>query len=216
MTVDTDVLCVDECGRPATEARPDADGVDELVCRYHWWMPEGDKTSRAIEPHRYTLTRGGWDPTLPSFPMWEGERPPGDLVWIMLNPSTASDVADDNTIRRVIGFSQRFGYARAVVVNLFAYRTSDPDRLRRERHAGVDVVGPHNDEVIELAATYGQTVVAGWGAQPGIADRARQVREIVERTGKPLHCLGTTQRGDPRHPLFMPGSSTLSVWSPWA
>lgn len=213
-----DVLCADGCGQPATDERPTDDlagtaGV-ELVCRYHLWLPEGPFASRAIDPYRYTLSRGGWTSPLPAFPAWDGERPPGDLVWIMLNPSTATADADDNTIRRVVGFTKGFGYARAVVVNLFAYRVTDPDVLAARVKAGVDVVGPDNDEVISLIAANAQTVVAAWGAQPRIAERVAAVRALVEATGKPLHCVGVSAKGHPRHPLMQRADAPLTRWEP--
>ena len=68
--------------------------------------------------YRYALSR-----------TWEG--PIWSLAFIMLNPSTADATEDDPTIRKCIGFAQRNGCNAIEVVNLFAFRATDPNDLRR-------------------------------------------------------------------------------------
>src|ERR1035438_9318557 len=51
------------------------------------------------------------------------------VCWIMLNPSTADAVTDDPTVRKVIGFSQCWGFSKAVVVNLIPTIATDPREL---------------------------------------------------------------------------------------
>ena len=47
----------------------------------------------------------------------------------MLNPSTADDKEDDNTIIRCINFANDWGYGGLMVGNLFTYRTTYPKEL---------------------------------------------------------------------------------------
>src|SRR5690348_16775302 len=49
----------------------------------------------------------------------------GSLAWIMINPSTADGLLDDATIRKVRGFTERLGFGRWFVINLFAFRAVD-------------------------------------------------------------------------------------------
>lgn len=140
----------------------------------------------------------------------------GDPAWftfVMLNPSTADSTEDDPTIRRCVGFAKREGYTSLVVANLYAWRATDP----RELLTAVDPVGPDNDtylrKLLEAARDDVPTrpVVAAWGAN---AQPARVVafRELADRIGVPLWCLGTTKRGAPRHPLYVAGDAPLVRW----
>ena len=94
-----------------------------------------------------------------------------------------------------------------MAANLFGLRSTDPKGLL----STPDPVGPDNDQIVEASIARAALVVVGWGAFPVAADRARRVVELAG--GKPLHCLGTTKDGHPRHPLYLPGSAELQPWS---
>ena len=131
----------------------------------------------------------------------------------MLNPSTADAYQDDPTIRRCIGFAQDMGYGGIEVVNLFAYRTSDPKTLKAVLKNGGDAVGPRNDIAIRDALV-NVNPVCGWGAMPGIEWRVKQVVGIIERSGLKPTCLARTSRGQPRHPLYLKKTCRPYVFSP--
>jgi len=133
---------------------------------------------------------------------------PGTVVWAMLNPSTADETVLDPTLRRCKGFTQRFGYARFEVVNLFAYRSTDPGALPIVR----DPVGPANDEIIAKAFADAELVVVGWGSFQMVERRALRIAELAAAAGKQLHCLGVTKQGHPRHPLYLAGNTELRSW----
>jgi hypothetical protein len=61
-------------------------------------------------------------------------------VFIMLNPSTADAMTDEPTIRRCIGFARCRGCGQLLVLNLFAFRATDPADLKR----AADPIGPEN------------------------------------------------------------------------
>ncbi|MEO7003154.1 MAG: DUF1643 domain-containing protein [Ktedonobacterales bacterium] len=67
-----------------------------------------------VGDYRYLLWRT-WDEAQPR------------LLWAMLNPSTPD--GEDPTVRRCKDFSQRWGYGSMEIVNLFAYRTSNPQNV---------------------------------------------------------------------------------------
>lgn len=130
------------------------------------------------------------------------------LVFVMLNPSTADAEQDDPTIRRCIGFAKREGAAGIHVVNLFAYRATNPAELFR---CPVDVVGPDNHRHLRSAGELGGPVVAAWGSHP--AATHLQVRWAQHALRVPLKCLGTTASGAPRHPLYIRGDQPLTDYA---
>lgn len=131
------------------------------------------------------------------------------LRFVMLNPSTADADQDDPTIRRCVGFAKREGYAGAIIVNLYAFRATDPKDLAAAGYP----VGPHNRAILSNhlydSRMGGHPVVAAWGvnARP---DRVRDVLSLVP--GVDWRCLGTTKDGHPRHPLYVRGDQPLDVF----
>ncbi len=131
--------------------------------------------------YRYELVRA-WDDSKPL------------LTWCMLNPSTADETVDDPTIRKCIGFADRWGYGSIRVVNLFALRATEPRELKWHP----DPVGPENESV--LSALTGD-VVAAWGGSIPRTPRADILARLALRSAR--WCLGTTRAGEPRHPLML-------------
>jgi hypothetical protein len=127
------------------------------------------------------------------------------VTWIMLNPSTADASVNDPTIRRCIGFSRAWNFAGLAVVNLFAFRSTDPKALKTVD----DPVGPDNHAAIHDAVVRSRLVVAAWGAHEFVNGRAGEVRETIAEIGRPLLCLGKTKAGHPRHPLYVSTAQSL-------
>lgn len=153
--------------------------------------------------YRYALERR-WDQHL--------VPPTVELVtFVMLNPSTADAEVDDRTIGRCVGFARTLGAYALGVVNLYAYRATDPAEL----WTVPDPAGPLNDRAIrayaQAAADAGTPIIAAWGANAR-PDRVDAVVDLIANTGAKLSALGTTKDGAPRHPLYLRASATLSPW----
>jgi hypothetical protein len=135
---------------------------------------------------RYHLLRR-WAPDLPT------------CTFVMLNPSTANGQHDDPTIRACMRWARVLGCGTLEVVNLFAYRTSDPKRL-----VGLaldDAVGRYNNGYILHACHRAKVIVVAWGGLALAQERATEVGHmLVANNHKPI-CLGVTQDGSPKHPL---------------
>lgn len=133
--------------------------------------------------------------------VWDLDLPP--LIFIGLNPSTADALQDDPTIRRCVGFARDNGFGSTVMVNLFAFRATEPKVMK----LAADPIGPANDDwlvaAFKRAQESGGKVIAAWGAHGQYKDRDYHVADLAERGGVNLWCLGKTQAGDPRHPLYI-------------
>ena len=128
-------------------------------------------------------------------------------VWIMLNPSTADEKAADPTIKRCAGYSQAWGFGGLVVVNLFAWRATDPAELK----VAADPIGPLADEAILKMAIDAPLVICAWGAHGSLYNREAEVVGLLQPHSKRLNlkCFGFTNGGQPKHPLRLPKDAPL-------
>ena len=147
---------------------------------------------------------------------------------VMKNPSSADEHNADTTIRRVEEYVHRNfrSAATLTVLNLFAYRATDPRDVKRARHrSGLDsIVGAGNDAAIAATVDASDDVVLGWGARSGIDQgdyerRIRQVAVILHPHRRRLwHINDLTIDAHPRHALQWaynsPKSRLPSNW-PW-
>lgn len=136
--------------------------------------------------YRYTLKR-----------IWAAER--RNVAWIGLNPSTADERQLDPTLRRVLGYSQAWGYGSFTMLNLFAYRATDPMQMRR----AFDPIGPDNNDHIVHEIHVASAVIACWGSHGDFLSRGAEVKEMIQREGIPLYYLSLTKAGNPGHPLYL-------------
>ncbi|MEO0939341.1 MAG: DUF1643 domain-containing protein [Pseudomonadota bacterium] len=169
-----------------------------MITRTH---TKGDAPSVAIysdcERYRYSLTRT-WDAT--------GRQ----VGFVMLNPSTATEVQNDPTVERCERRARALGYGAFRVTNIFAWRDTDPRAMR----ASADPIGPANDAAIKEAATWAHDTIAAWGTHGAHLGRGAQVGALLAATGAPLFHLGLSKAGHPKHPLYLPYSQTPEPWAP--
>lgn len=136
---------------------------------------------------------------------WSALRPP--LLFILLNPSAADEARDDPTVTRCTGFARRFARGGVEIVNLYAYRTTDPRLLR---NAGY-LIGEGNDAVIaaRLRAHAGLPVVCGWGVHARGLERAARVLAMIRASGARPFALACSDDGWPRHPARLRSDCSL-------
>ncbi len=150
---------------------------------------KGDAVSEAVysdcERYRYALTR-----------IWAPGR---KAVFVMLNPSTATEVQNDPTVERCERRARALGFGAFRVCNIFAFRATDPRVMRAQN----DPVGPDNDGAIAEAAGWADRVVCAWGNHGLHLERGAQVTALLRQSGAPLFHLGLTGFGQPRHPLYV-------------
>ena len=148
--------------------------------------------------HRYSLIHH-------CNPLLGGDRL---IMWIGLNPSTADESQLDPTLRRIARFSERDGFEGFWMANLFGLRTPYP----KEMKSAPDPIGSENDASLLAGASRCYQIVAAWGVSGDYQARADAVVRLFG--ARELWCLGTTQAGHPRHPLYVPGDQKLVRYQP--
>lgn len=147
------------------------------------------------ECFRYSLTR-----------VWDvgGER----ALFIMLNPSTATEVQNDPTVERCERRSRALGFGAFRVLNIFAYRATDPRDMKRAE----DPVGPENDAAILAGLDWGTRVICAWGTHGEHRGRGPAVEALLRASGRELLHLGLSKAGHPKHPLYIGYAVQPQVW----
>ena len=158
-----------------------------MILRTH---QKGDAASEAVYSddmaYRYRLTR-----------VW-GAGP--KALFVMLNPSTATEVQNDPSVERCERRARTLGFGAFRVCNIFAFRETDPKKMRA---AADPVGGPENDRAIAEGCVWADTIVCAWGSHGAHLGRGAEVERLMRDSGRPLHHLGLTRDGQPRHPLYI-------------
>ncbi|TGD44567.1 DUF1643 domain-containing protein [Pseudotabrizicola sediminis] len=163
---------------------------------------KGDAASVAVyspcERYRYLLTR-----------VWD--RAGARALFVMLNPSTATEVQNDPTVERCERRARALGFGGFRVVNIFAFRATDPRVMR----AAPDPVGPGNDAAIlsSVLDWQAERVVCAWGGHGVYLGRGDAVAQLLRGTGQPLWHLGLTAAGQPKHPLYIGYAEQPRLWA---
>ena len=167
-----------------------------LITRSH---DDGERVSEAVysecEKYRYALTR-----------VWnsEGKR----LLYVMLNPSKATERANDPTIERCERRARALGYGAFRACNLFGLRETDPGKLKRARHPE----GPDNRAQIKAAIDWADDVLCAWGVHGVHRNQAEKLMPTFRKSTKPCLVLGLTKDGHPRHPLYIAYKNQPFFW----
>ncbi len=143
---------------------------------------------------RYKLTRDWFN---------EGEKR-NNLLFIMLNPSTADAEVFDPTVRRCFGYAQDWGFNSMSVANIFAYRATDPKDMLNARDNGVNIVGNDNNKAIIELSTEANRIVCAWGSHKWSKERSNEVLNILRQQNlTEVYCLKKSKDGSPCHPLYL-------------
>lgn len=162
---------------------------------WRWRGREGTSSARfsPCKRYRYELRRT-WDPS---------KRP---LIVCALNPSTATALVEDPSVRRMLDFADRWGCGGLLLLNIFAFRSTDPKALRTLLKAGEDPIGSENDATIRsvFRANKDCRLLLAWGGHGTLEDRGLRVAKMALVEHGTPECFGLTQSGQPRHPLYVP------------
>lgn len=121
------------------------------------------------------------------------------MLFVMLNPSKATEVQNDPTVERCERRARALGFGAFQVTNIFAWCDTDPFAMRK----AVDPVGPANDATLLEGARWADQIIAAWGTHGAHMGRGAQAEVLLRDTGKPLYALGLSKHGHPKHPLYI-------------
>lgn len=135
-------------------------------------------------------------------------------LFIGVNPSVGGGETDDPTIRKDIGFAKRHGWGRIILANKFMYVATDVKQLRLASNPK----GVNADAYLDAMMREADIIVGAWGPLQKLPNelrrRWRTVAALAEAVGKPIHCFGTANDGQPRHTLMLPYDTPLEIWTP--
>jgi hypothetical protein len=86
------------------------------------------------------------------------------------------------------------------IVNLFAYRATKPEDLKRSTKP----IGRDNDRWIAAAISEAAVSIACWGNHGAFMARSESIRDRHPK----LLCLGINASGEPKHPLYIKATQT--------
>jgi len=142
------------------------------------------------------------------------------VVFIGLNPSKANSFNNDRTLVRIINFCSRWDYKNIYVINLFGLISKSPIQLSKNK----DPVGTNNNLITLKSLQFWQENIncdlwLGWGDKGQLYGRDREVIRLIKNRSnlksnqnnysRRVLSLGLSQKGNPRHPLYMPNESFL-------
>jgi len=156
-------------------------------------------TSKAVysecENYRYSLSRI-WDPKKEN------------ILFIMLNPSTADEIKNDPTVERCERRARMLDYGAFCICNIFAWRETNPANLMAISHP----IGDENNSHILEASLSANLIVCAWGTHGRHLNRDIEVKQLLLEQNHELHHLGLTKNKYPKHPLYIPYSQEIIPW----
>lgn len=152
--------------------------------------------------HRYTLER-----------MWGDSAFDPAVVFILHNPSVAdAERTDDPTVAKCRRYATAWGYKRMIVLNVMAYRATDPAKLLYS----YDPCGRDNLAHIRrtLETERDGLVICAWGnIHPKLQQHGDAVKALIRELGRQVHVLRLNAKsGEPGHPLYVPGGIEPQPW----
>ena len=125
--------------------------------------------------------------------IWDNQLP--KVLFIGLNPSTADEINNDPTIRRCMKFTYDWGYGGYLMGNIFAYRSTDPKKLKIVK----EPIGIDNNYWLKKLHKEASLTIGAWGNHGKFLNRGKEIIDLIDN----LFCLKITKEGQPSHPLYL-------------
>ena len=120
--------------------------------------------------------------------IWDNEKPL--ILFILLNPSNADDKNDDNTVKKLIGFTKKFEFGGFYLGNLYSLITTNPSPGKFINNEA------RNINHIQIMKKKCKKIIIGSGTLGPYPNwLLDNISEIM--------CLGINKNGTPKHPLYL-------------
>lgn len=137
--------------------------------------------------------------------VWDKSKPL--VMFVGLNPSTANEDENDNTIKSVQRIAKHNGYGGFYMMNCFAYVSTDPKQL-------IDVLPGEkelNFDWLQKIGSMCKDVVFAWGSFTVVSDYYRDISlSKMFPNAKALHI---NKNGSPKHPLYCKSETKFVNWN---
>lgn len=135
---------------------------------------------------------------------------PGEtILWVMMNPSTATDECLDPTLAKCGRITKKLGYGGFSVCNVCDYRLTDSKLLHKQEQP----CSGGNKHIMAHACLHSAITIVGWGnLHRSIKQHASDAVLALRTAGKDLYCLAINKDGSPKHPLYCKESSPLLIY----
>ena len=120
--------------------------------------------------------------------IWDNEKPL--ILFILLNPSNADDKNDDNTVKKLIGFTKKFEFGGFYLGNLYSLITTNPSPSKFINNEA------RNIKHIQIMKKKCKKIIIGWG------NLGTYPNWLLDNIGETM-CLGINKNGTPKHPLYL-------------
>jgi len=131
--------------------------------------------------------------------VWDANKRIG--VFIALNPSKATELKCDPTMCNMNNLSLQWGWGGFYILNLFAYMSTDKDKLKTIDNT----IGDDNDMHIVSICKEHDPIILSWGEEKPlyVRKRADAVRLLLRELKKDVYCLAENQTSGYKHPLII-------------
>ena len=138
----------------------------------------------------------------------EWDKSKKKILYILLNPSTATELKNDPTITRIERHSKILKMGSFTVCNLFALREKNPKLLKKHKYP----LGKENDSFIEKYSLEAEIIVCAWGNEGEYMNQSEKIKNLLLTMNHQAYVFGLTKKGNPKHPLYLSYKTSLTRW----
>lgn len=131
--------------------------------------------------------------------IWEDDKP--KVMYVGLNPSTANETKNDNTITKLVKASKHNGFGGFFMLNLYSYVTAYPEQLKGNWEI---MDGINNKHLLDYSGK-ADKIVFCWGNFKEAQEKASELKHAFSDAW----CFKQNKNGSPKHPLYCKDNSVL-------